>query len=86
MGLLNGILYDENNEFTPIYKIPEEWLVSWENKCFYNGNLDLYDLKNNKLLLHSHSYFVSQRCPRSYASISMESKIISRYNIYNRFN
>ena len=66
---------DENNEFTPIYKIPEEWLVSWENKCFYNGNLDLYDLKNKKLLLHSHSYFVSQRCPRSYASISMESKI-----------
>ena len=45
---------DQNIELTQIHKIPEDWLVSWERKYNYKGELNIYDLKNNKILLHSH--------------------------------
>ena len=53
---------DENSEVTSIYNIPDEWLPSWENKDCYEGNLNIYDLKNDKLLLHSYSIYIRGSC------------------------
>ena len=50
---------DQNIELTQIHKIPEDWLVSWERKYNYKGELNIYDLKNNKILLiHIYIYFL----------------------------
>ena len=74
-SLYNIKIKDENSELTQIHKIPEEWLVSWEEKYCYDGELNIYDLKNNKILLHSHSYYYSRRCLNCSAIIKKESKI-----------
>ena len=74
-ALYNIIIKEEKNEIIQIYKFPEKWLVSWENKDDYNGYLDLYILKENKLLIHSHSYYYSRRCLNCSPTIYSESKI-----------
>ena len=66
---------DQNIELTQIHKIPEDWLVSWERKYNYKGELNIYDLKNNKILLHSHPYYCGRRCLKSSPIIKKESKI-----------
>ena len=74
-SLYNIKIIDENIELIQICKTPEEWLVSWESKYYYNGELNIYDLKNNKILLHSHLYYSVGRCSRSSPIIKKESKI-----------
>ena len=74
-SLYNIKIKDENIELTQIHKIPEDWLVSWERKYCYDGELNIYDLKNNKILLHSHSYYYSHKCLNCLPKIKKESKI-----------
>ena len=80
IGISNKSLYkitikDDKNEISQIYKIPKDWLVSWENEIDYNGYLDIYELKDNKLLIHSHSYCSSKKCRNRSTLIQSESKI-----------
>ena len=74
-SLYNIKIKDENIELTQIHKIPKNWFVSWERKYCYNGELNIYDLKNNKILLHSHSYRCIPKCIIGSFSIKKESKI-----------
>ena len=74
-SLYNIKIKDEYIVLTQIHKIPEDWLVSWEEKYCYNGELNIFDLKNNKILLHSHSYRCIRRCLFGSATIKKESKI-----------
>ena len=75
LPLIHIILKDGKTELNPIYSIPKDWLVSWENVYDYEGKFNIYDLKNNKLLLHSNSYCCIRKCVRSSPIIQKESKI-----------
>lgn len=82
IGITNNSLYNikflnGNYKLTSIFDIPEDWLIFWGDKYSYETevNLNIYELKNNRLLFHSYSYFFRKGCLFNPGTTIKESKI-----------
>ena len=60
IGIANKSFLDikliENEEIKRLYKISDNFLASLKKVIYYNGDLDIYELPSNKILIHSHFY------------------------------
>ena len=67
LGITNGSILKikikennyENDEISQIYKIPFEWLIDKIDQ-YFQQYLNIYELENNKFLIHSHSHSYSK--------------------------
>ena len=67
---------DENDEISQLYKIPKNWLINGENQHYFKQFLNIYELENKNLLIHSHSEgYIKRFLGRSHISKDYENKI-----------
>lgn len=68
---------DENDEISQLYKIPKNWLINGDNQNCFKQFLNIYELGNNNLLIHSHSEgYVKRFLGRSHRSKDYYNNII----------
>ena len=52
---------NKNNEIFQLFKIPEDWF-SLDNGGRHDEKIKVYELENNKLLIHCYAYYKIRRC------------------------